>query len=54
MSNEINVERTSSDRVSTINISGKKLTGAEFRDALGLRSPDFSLKLNGNDVQVNY
>lgn len=29
-----------------------KLTGAEFRDVLGLRSIDFSLKLNGRDVQV--
>ncbi|MCM3705051.1 stage II sporulation protein D [Cytobacillus firmus] len=52
ISNEINVERTSSDRVSIIIISGKKLTGAEFREALGLRSTDFSLKLNGSDVQV--
>ncbi|AND41418.1 stage II sporulation protein D [Cytobacillus oceanisediminis] len=52
MSNEINVERTSSDRVSTINISGKKLTGAEFRNALGLRSTDFSLKIKGNEIQV--
>ncbi|MDK7669165.1 stage II sporulation protein D [Cytobacillus oceanisediminis] len=52
ISNEIDVQRTSSERVSTINISGKKLTGAEFRDALGLRSTDFSIKLNGNDVQV--
>lgn len=52
ISNEIEIQRTSSNRVSTIIISGKKFTGAEFRDVLGLRSTDFSLKLNGRDVQV--
>jgi stage II sporulation protein D len=52
VSSGINIQRTSSKRVASIAVDGKKVTGVEVREALGLRSTDFSFKFEGDNVQV--
>lgn len=47
------IVRTTSQRVSTVEINGKKLTGKDVREALGLNSSDFTFEREGNDITVN-
>ena len=47
-----NVKRNSTNRVESIIINGKKFTGIEVRKTLGLRSTDFVIKLNENDINI--
>lgn len=46
------IERTSSKRVSTIEINGKKLSGKDFRESLGLKSTDFKFELEGSQITI--
>lgn len=52
VSSKIDVQRTSSNRVSSITINGKEITGVDVRKALNLRSTDFSIKVVGDNVEV--
>ena len=47
-----NIKRNSTNRVESIIINGKKFTGIEVRKTLGLRSTDFVIKLNENDINI--
>jgi stage II sporulation protein D len=47
------IERTDGNRVGKIQIGGKTLTGKEVRDALGLKSSDFTWTLKGNNIVIN-
>ncbi|TCN24082.1 stage II sporulation protein D [Mesobacillus foraminis] len=47
------IERTDGNRVGKIQIGGKTLTGKEVRDALGLKSSDFTWILKGNNIVIN-
>lgn len=47
-----NVKRNSTNRVESIIINGKKFTGIEVRKLLGLRSTDFVIKINENDINI--
>lgn len=42
--------RTSGNRVNSITIAGKNLTGVKVRSLLGLRSSDFSVSQSGNSI----
>lgn len=44
--------RTPGKRVGTVNINGKKLTGKEIREALDLRSADFSWERKGKNIVI--
>ncbi|UOY91180.1 stage II sporulation protein D [Ectobacillus sp. JY-23] len=46
------LERTPGQRVKTVEVNGKKLSGREVRDKLGLRSTDFSFSRQGNTIVV--
>lgn len=46
------VEKTKSNRVKTVKIGNKQFSGREIRDKLGLRSTDFTWKLEGNEVVI--
>ncbi|MBD1383226.1 stage II sporulation protein D [Metabacillus arenae] len=46
------IERTSGNRVGTVDINGKKLSGREVRDKLELKSSDFTWKLKGNNIVI--
>lgn len=46
------IQRTSSKRVSIVKISGKNITGKDFREFLGLKSTDFTLKREGSHVTI--
>ncbi|MDG4658112.1 stage II sporulation protein D [Ectobacillus antri] len=46
------IERTPGQRVKTVEVNGKKLSGREVRDKLGLRSTDFSFSRQGNTIVV--
>lgn len=52
LNSRIDVQRTSSNRISLITINEKKFTGVEIREALGLRSTDFDFKIVEDNVQV--
>ncbi|MCM3576152.1 stage II sporulation protein D [Mesobacillus subterraneus] len=52
LSDQVDIKRTSSNRVSSVNIGGKVFSGVEFRDALDLKSTDFSIKVDGDKVQI--
>ncbi|MGM8215031.1 stage II sporulation protein D [Bacillaceae bacterium W0354] len=43
-----NVVKTDSNRIKEIQINGKKFTGRQVRELLGLRSNDFTIELKGN------
>jgi stage II sporulation protein D len=43
-----NITRTKSDRVKSITIAGKEFSGREVREALGLRSSDFTIQRKGD------
>ncbi len=45
-----NLTRTESDRVKTVTIGGKEFTGREVREALDLRSSDFTVELKGDHL----
>ena len=51
LTSDISVERTSTNRVSTITINGKEFSGDEFRRALGLRSTDFTFSIVGDFIK---
>jgi len=46
------IEKTSSNRVSKVDFSGKVLTGVDIREKLGLRSTDFDWKRKGNEIII--
>ncbi|WP_078543450.1 stage II sporulation protein D [Litchfieldia alkalitelluris] len=46
------LERTKSNRIAKVAIGGKEFTGTEVRTALKLRSTDFTLKREGNQIVV--
>lgn len=52
LTDQVDIERTSSNRVSSISIGGKQFSGVEFRDALDLKSTDFSIEVEGDNVQI--
>lgn len=51
LTSDIKVERTSTNRVTSITINEKELTGDEFRKLLDLRSTDFSFKIEGDNIK---
>lgn len=48
-----NIKRSSTNRVISLDINGSEFSGRFLYDKLGLRSTDFSIKQNGNDVIIN-
>lgn len=46
------IKRSDSNRVLTIKINGKEMKGTEVRTALNLRSTDFDITVNENDVII--
>ena len=46
------LSRTAGDRVNEISIAGKTFTGVKVRTLLGLRSADFVIKQNENNVTI--
>jgi stage II sporulation protein D len=46
------VQKSSNGRVTNIEISGKKFSGREVREALGLKSTDFVFKRIGDEIEV--
>nr|WP_304213894.1 stage II sporulation protein D [Fredinandcohnia onubensis] len=44
--------RTKSNRVASVDIGGKTFTGVQVRDALGLRSSDFSWERKGSHIVI--
>ncbi|AOH57174.1 stage II sporulation protein D [Peribacillus muralis] len=46
------VERTSGNRVGIVEIGGKKLTGKQIREKLGLTSSDFNWERQGNRIVI--
>jgi stage II sporulation protein D len=51
VTSDIGIERTSTNRVSSVTIKEKKFTGDEFRKILGLRSTDFSFNIDGDTIK---
>lgn len=47
------IKRTQGNRISEIEISGKRLTGKKIREVLGLKSSDFTWYRQGNQVVVS-
>ena len=47
-----NIERSNTNRVNYITINEKKIKGTEFRSKIGLRSTDFDIKIDNNDVYI--
>lgn len=47
------LSRTEGDRVNKISIAGKVFIGVEVRTKLGLRSADFTIKQNDNNVTIS-
>jgi len=45
-----NLTRTKSDRVKTVTIAGKQFTGRAVREALDLRSNDFTIEIKDNHI----
>lgn len=46
------IERTSSKRVASVRINEKKLSGKDLRESLGLKSTDFTFKLEGGHITI--
>lgn len=46
------IARTTGNRVSTVDINGKQLTGREVRDTLKLRSSDFTWERKGDNIII--
>jgi stage II sporulation protein D len=46
------IERTSGNRVGVVEIGGKKLTGKQIREKLGLKSSDFNWERQGNQIVI--
>lgn len=46
------ISRTSSGRIKEIKIDNKTYSGVEFRNLLGLRSTDFDISVNGENVSI--
>ncbi|WP_033827524.1 stage II sporulation protein D [Bacillus andreraoultii] len=46
------ISRTASNRVEKAKVGGKEFTGRDIREKLGLRSSDFSWKLDGSQVVI--
>ena len=46
------IELSASGRVNYITINNKKIKGTDFRKLLGLRSTDFTIKLNNDTVDI--
>jgi len=47
-----NVQKSSDERVSKIEINGKNFIGREVREALGLKSTDFVFKRSGDKIEI--
>lgn len=47
------LKRSSTNRIITLSINGKEFSGRSLYDKLGLRSTDFSLKKDGNNIIIN-
>lgn len=47
------LRRSSTNRIIDISINGKKFSGRDLYNKLGLKSTDFSLKKEGNDIIIN-
>lgn len=47
-----NITRTSSERINKISINNKTFDGITVRKKLGLRSADFEIKVNSNNVEI--
>lgn len=47
------IERTKGNRVGTVEINGKKISGTKIRENLGLMSTDFTWERKGNNIIVN-
>lgn len=55
-SNNLNfkvLKRSSTNRILNLSINGKEFTGKEVYDKLGLKSMDFSLKQDGNNIIID-
>ncbi|MEP9405028.1 stage II sporulation protein D [Peribacillus frigoritolerans] len=46
------IERTSGNRVGVVDIGGKKMTGKQIREKLGLTSSDFDWERQGNQIVI--
>lgn len=47
------VKRTSGNRVATVNINGKIITGRQIREQLNLKSSDFDWKRKGDVIEIS-
>lgn len=47
-----NIEKTSSNRINKITINNKEFTGINIRDYLDLRSTDFEININNNEILI--
>ena len=47
-----NIQRSDTGRVNTININDKTYKGTEVRKLLGLRSTDFTIKIDNDNVEI--
>lgn len=47
-----NIERSNTGRVNKLSINGNIFKGTTFRSKLGLRSTDFDISINENDVNI--
>ena len=47
------LRRSSTNRILNLSINGKEFTGKEVYDKLGLKSMDFSLKQDGNNIIID-
>lgn len=50
--NNLNIERNNTNHVSTITINDKTYSGIEFRKLLNLRSTDFTINQNANNIII--
>ncbi len=46
------IERSDTNRVNNITINDNKIKGTTFRMKLGLRSTDFDIQINNNDIEI--
>ena len=49
---DIKIDRSKTNRISNIRINNKSFKGTKFRSLLGLRSTDFDIDINNNEVII--
>lgn len=47
-----NINKSSTGRINSLNVNGKEFSGTEFRQKLSLRSTDFTITINDNQIVI--